>query len=327
MSVLRFAEDFSRLVMSYMKENLNLKKSKPNNVIVPLTNEQIAYTVHHVLRALGIKDSENDNDNEFETKDLNQGSDISKPIPIISKINDTENNENTYRSENRSHLAVTDSGLSFSDTSLKTNEKEAENSLNILQNEKKFISRSNPMICTIGRSDTFCKEDQKINDDIQEDVFENSFCSSLNDIFIQSLEEIRESAVNITLKIDDLKKQASKQTQQSYPNSLLNFNRTSTITKKGPTKIRRSLTTFSGTSVSSKTHVVEKEDTLPDRRKSTGGACSITPKKLSTKLDSSVSKLDGLYNKMSPSLIPKNPKYAHVKSTIPKPTFITKKKP
>ncbi|XP_050450344.1 uncharacterized protein LOC126850908 isoform X2 [Cataglyphis hispanica] len=297
MSVLRFAEDFSRLVMSYMKENLNLKKSKPNNVIVPLTNEQIAYTVHHVLRALGIKDSENDNDNEFETKDLNQGSDISKPIPIISKINDTENNENTYRSENRSHLAVTDSGLSFSDTSLKTNEKEAENSLNILQNEKK------------------------------EDVFENSFCSSLNDIFIQSLEEIRESAVNITLKIDDLKKQASKQTQQSYPNSLLNFNRTSTITKKGPTKIRRSLTTFSGTSVSSKTHVVEKEDTLPDRRKSTGGACSITPKKLSTKLDSSVSKLDGLYNKMSPSLIPKNPKYAHVKSTIPKPTFITKKKP
>lgn len=62
------------------------------------------------------------------------------------------------------------------------------------------------MICTIGRSDTFCKEDQKINNDTQEDVFENSFCSSLSDIFIQSLEEIRESAVNITLKIDDVKK-------------------------------------------------------------------------------------------------------------------------
>lgn len=62
------------------------------------------------------------------------------------------------------------------------------------------------MIYTIGRSDTFCKEDQKINNDIQEDVFENSFCSSLSDIFIQSLEEIRESAVNITLKIDDVKK-------------------------------------------------------------------------------------------------------------------------
>lgn len=64
---------------------------------MPLTNEQIAYTVHHVLRALGIKDSENDNDDEFETKDLNQRIDISEPIPIISKINDIENNENAYR--------------------------------------------------------------------------------------------------------------------------------------------------------------------------------------------------------------------------------------
>lgn len=62
------------------------------------------------------------------------------------------------------------------------------------------------MICAIGRSDTFCKEDQKINNDIQEDVFENSLSSSLSDNFMQSLEEIRESAVTITLKIDDLKK-------------------------------------------------------------------------------------------------------------------------
>lgn len=121
-------------------------------------------------------------------------------------------------------------------------------------------------------------------------------------------------------------------TKQPLSNGLLNFNRTSTIIKKGPTKIRRSLTTFSGPSVSSKLHVVEKEDTLVDRRKSTGGmAYNITPKKLgSTKMDYSISKLNGFCNKVSPGSIPKltkNPKYAHVKSTIPKPISITKKKP
>ncbi|XP_029669606.1 uncharacterized protein LOC115239294 isoform X1 [Formica exsecta] len=336
MSVLRFAEDFSQLVMRYMK-HLPLINNKPQNVIVPLTNEQITFTVHHVLRALGVKDSENDNDNDDDsmTNFMTSNKEIdTSPIPITSKINGIENNENASEpGQDGSQFAVTDSGFSLSDMSLKTIKKEAENTLNILQSEKKFISRSNPMICAIGRSDTFCKEDQKINNDIQEDVFENSLSSSLSDNFMQSLEEIRESAVTITLKIDDLKKQTSQQlTKQPLSNGLLNFNRTSTIIKKGPTKIRRSLTTFSGPSVSSKLHVVEKEDTLVDRRKSTGGmAYNITPKKLgSTKMDYSISKLNGFCNKVSPGSIPKltkNPKYAHVKSTIPKPISITKKKP
>ncbi|XP_070168054.1 uncharacterized protein [Polyergus mexicanus] len=340
MSVLRFAEDFSQLVMRYMK-HLPLINNKPQNVIVPLTNEQITFTVHHVLRALGVKESKNDNDDDDDSvtnfMTSNKEINVSPVDRITSKINGIENNEDACRSEpteDGSQFAITDSGFPLSDMSLKAIKKEEENTLNILQSEKKFISRSNPMICAIGRSDTFCKEDQKINNDIQEDVFENSLSSSLNDNFMQSLEEIRESAVIITLKIDDIKKQTSqqltKQPQQSLSSGLLNFNRTSTITKKGPTKIRRSLTTFSGPLVPSKLHVVEKEDTLADRRKSTGGmAYNVTPKKLgSTKMDYSISKLNVLCNKVSPGSIPKltkNPKYAHVKSTIPKPISITKK--
>lgn len=38
------------------------QKDSTKTVIVPLSNEQIAFTVHHVLRALGVKDGETDND-------------------------------------------------------------------------------------------------------------------------------------------------------------------------------------------------------------------------------------------------------------------------
>jgi len=93
------------------------------------------------------------------------------------------------------------------------------------------------------------------------------------------------------------------------------------------------MTTFSGSMLSSNLHIAEKEDNLINRRKSTGMANNIiTPKKLgSTKVDHSMSKLSEsvLYNKTSPGLIPKltkNPKYAHVKSTIPKPICLNKRK-
>ncbi|EFN62803.1 hypothetical protein EAG_09799 [Camponotus floridanus] len=335
MSVLRFAEEFSQLVMRYMKHMPLNNKSK--SVIVPLTNEQITYTIHHVLRALGIKNDDNENDDDSVANIVTSNKEVVSTDLISSKINGSQDNENTCRSQDE-FQSVTDSSLS--DTSLKAIEKETENSLNTLQSEKKFISRSNPSICVIGRSDTFvCKEDQKLNNDIQDDVFENnnnviSLHSQLNNNFLKSLAEIRESALNITLKIDDLKKQTfDKQSQRLLSNSLLNLNRTSTIIKKEPTKIRRSMTTFSGSILSPNLHIAEKEDNLTNRRKSTGMANNIiTPRKLgTTKVDHSMSKLSEsvLYNKTSPGLIPKltkNPKYAHVKSTIPKPIVCLNKR-
>lgn len=90
------------------------------------------------------------------------------------------------------------------------------------------------------------------------------------------------------------------------------------------------MTTFSGSTLSSNLHIAEKEDNLTNRRKSTGMANNIiTPRKLgTTKVDHSMSKLSEtvLYNKTSPGLIPKNPKYAHVKSTIPKPIICLNKR-
>ncbi|XP_072752738.1 uncharacterized protein [Anoplolepis gracilipes] len=332
MSVLRFAEDFSQLVMRYMKQ-VPLNNNKTKSVIVPLTSDQITFTIHHVLRALGIKDNENDDENDSVTNYVTSNKEIAL-TSMPPKIDGIEDNVNAYRSQEGSQ-SVTDS--SFSDVSLKAVEKETENSLNTLQSEKKLISRSNPAICVIGRSDTFvCKEEEKANNDMPEDVFENSLSSSSNNNFLQSLEEIREYVINITQKIDNLKRQTcqltTKQPQQLLSNSLLSLNRSPTIIKKGPAKIRRSMTTFSGTSASSKLHVVEKEDTLAGRRKSISGMASnstITPRKLEfLKADYSMSKLNDLNNnKASPSLVPKltkNPKYAHVKSTIPKPIFLNK---
>lgn len=343
MSVLRFAEEFSRLVMSYMKDIPPIKDST-KTVIVPLNNEQIAFTVHHVLRALGIKDGETNNNDDSSLSNLVSKTEIRYSIDSFSKVDlDEQEKENVYQDQSQLESQSESqpepqptiiNNTSFSDATFKIDGIKTENSLeNGLQSEKKYISRSNPALCvSVGRSDTFvCNEDHKTNTNIKENICQ----IPLNENILCFLEDLQKSVFDVAQKIDTLKKRAlsTKQSGQLFTSSYLNFNHT--MIKKEPIKIHRSMTTFSGSSsVSSKLQVTGKTDTLADRRKSTGGSsCGIlTPRKSgSPKLDNSRSSLiESLScNKLSPNFVPKlpkNPKYAHVKSTIPKPIPLVKKK-
>lgn len=71
------------------------QKNKSTTVIVPLTDDQIAFTVHHVLRALGVKGVDDDTDDDSVVNFITSNKDIAvaSAVSNISKINDIKNNE------------------------------------------------------------------------------------------------------------------------------------------------------------------------------------------------------------------------------------------
>lgn len=74
-------------------------QNKSKSVIIPLTHEQITFTIHHVLRALGVKndDNENDNDDDSVANVVISNKEVISTNLISSKINGTQDNENTCR--------------------------------------------------------------------------------------------------------------------------------------------------------------------------------------------------------------------------------------
>lgn len=73
------------------------QNNKSKSVIVPLTNEQITYTIHHVLRALGIKNDDNENDDDSVANVVTSNKEVVSTDLISSKINGSQDNENTCR--------------------------------------------------------------------------------------------------------------------------------------------------------------------------------------------------------------------------------------
>ncbi|XP_067211417.1 uncharacterized protein [Linepithema humile] len=301
-------------------------------------------TIYQVFSALGIQNC-NDNVNSLVKTPVNAIDIITPTAPIVLKNNRKQNDYDDFRSENS--LAITDFGFSASDISLTANEKEAESSLNELQDEKKSLSQSNPLIC-VSRSDTFVREKkQKANTNDDNDVFQDNFNNnetnySVHNNLLLSLNEVQKSIMNVVTKVERIKKQVypqvakqdnfnGKQTRRlgaSLSNGSFGLNHTPAMNKTNlSTTIRRSITVFSGTPTSSRSSSIDRENTC-DRRNSTGIAISGKLSE-SKKLGHSMSNLNlSLCNKVSSDSIPKrtkNPKYAHVQSTIPKP-IQTKKK-
>lgn len=222
-----------------------------------------------------------------------------------------------------------------------------------------FISRSSPAICvtSVGRSDTFVREDKNAAKSVsQDDLDKVSGSAEVNDEFLFSLNEVRQSALSVVTKLDNLKKVTveyeinnAKRNEVSliyrYPvfilqlafphsslvrrlsGSLSGLNRTP-CRMLAPTKIRRSNTALAGTPTSSKSLTTERED-LTDRRRSISGAAVLSSRKLNeaTRGRSVSSSNLSVFNNTTGSFArpAKNPKYAHVQSTIPKP-IATKRK-
>ncbi|XP_011877372.1 PREDICTED: uncharacterized protein LOC105567260 [Vollenhovia emeryi] len=346
MTVLKFAEEFTRLVLRYSR---SLPNNDPSNDM-PLNDEEIIFTIRHVLQVLSIKDV-----------DKNNNTANAVGIPETSLVDIKQESENTWRSEDVLSVC-TDDGASLTDTSPKVTENEQENFSGTLQDRKKFISQSNPAICiNISRSDTFVHEEsQKITED-QDNVFEDSIntetcdLSEISELLGASLNTIRESTMktttNITAKLDNiealLKQLFSKKlpkavtsstnwsqkmkinagNYQSLSNGHSSLRHTPITNKpKVSPNSRKSSSFLPRTSTSSKLSVKEN---ISARRKSTDGIRTNASAEISVKSKVSRSTLNmntlSPRTKTSPSSsaefqpkLTKNPKYAHINSIISK---------
>ncbi|XP_018371608.1 PREDICTED: uncharacterized protein LOC108766681 [Trachymyrmex cornetzi] len=357
MSVLNFAQEFSRLINRYTRTSS--PHNDVTNAVTPLTEEQIMSTIHHVLLVLIKKDVDKNNPLQV----CNNASAAATLKTSAVQMKQEPNIEDIFIFRPQDVRSVTtDEESSFSDISLKDIKKERENSFVILEKNVKFISRSNPAIYVnnnISRSDTFIREEhsKKTND---EDVFKDftdaerfgetdsssDLCQlSLNevrnsdissDLFHISLKEIRKSVMNIMTKLNHLEhsflqltRSPKEVTSKAQKSSLINsYSNSSGISIKTRTSLnnRKSNITSPKTPNSSKQFATK--DSVSERRKSTGAIGNITCVKKSnesTKVNqsSSVSNIDlSPYKPVGSSdyrpKFTKNPKYAHVRSTIPK---------
>ncbi|XP_071555386.1 uncharacterized protein [Temnothorax nylanderi] len=350
MAMGEFAEEFTRLIIRYTRIPVNDDLSKKPPLF--LSSGDLVFTIHHVLHALNIKGfySEAEKvEREMYLLKTSNGANAAD-IPETSVVTHNKHEFEQPDIEKTFQDVFTDDDASvFSDTS-KASKEEQENSVSTLQNGKKFISQSNPAICisNISRSDTFVREEsQQVNAEDQEDVFED-FTNEIemddlsSDNFQTLVSELQKSTRDIMVKLRNLerlpqlirsKKVTAKVNQPPVPSGHSSPHRTSTmnITKVLP-NIGRSSSAFPKIPTSPKLLTTESGN-ISARRKSTGGIGTKASigKSNKSKMDYSVTQNGSsnltllAHNKVSPGSsvefqpkFTKNPKYAHIQSTIPK---------
>ncbi|EZA46712.1 hypothetical protein DMN91_012275 [Ooceraea biroi] len=344
MNFLDFAEDFSRLIVRYTKTT-SISDDQSKDAPKPMTHEEITSIISTVLSALGIKSTD-------ITRVLeNSSADSSVNTTVFSTLAPSHRTSTISKQDDstRRLLASVESTLNsdFSNSCLlsEADETETKTSLNSSRNQDKFVSRSTPIIRVnnIGRSDTFvCEKDQQVTAD--DDVFEtvsNVEANSLNDSFLELFNEIQKSVLEL---LDKLKKQiylllaeSLDKLHKNYSSDRVcsNANQKSTSIRTNlPVAMHRSISAHSGTPTTSKLRPVGKEN-ISDRRKSVSNASAIKPEKSNKPakpIGRSLSNLNlSMCDNVNVSLTSttkfvKNPKYAHVQSTIPKPIRANNKK-
>ncbi|XP_018307975.1 uncharacterized protein [Mycetomoellerius zeteki] len=332
MSVLNFAQEFSHLINRYTRTSS--PHNDATNAITPLTEEQIVSTIYNVLLVLINKDK------NYLLSIFNNASVATIPETSVVQIKYEPNVEDIFIFRFQDVRSVTSEESSFCDISLKDIKKEQENPFNTLQNDKKFISRSNPAIYVnnISRSDTFVRE-VHLKETNDEDVFKDrtgdltdTEIDLPSDLFYESLKEIRKSVMNIMTKLNHLEQSFSQLTKspkevtiKAQKSFLVNNSSNGISIKIGTSVDNRPSTASSKTPNSSKQHTTDNKSSF-ERRKSTGAIGNATPVRKSgesIKVCNSISSVDlSPYKPVRSSdyrpKFTKNPKYAHIQSTIPK---------
>ncbi|XP_014474367.1 PREDICTED: uncharacterized protein LOC106744260 [Dinoponera quadriceps] len=334
MNVMSFAQEFSSLVIRYTKDplpNPSPDNNQPANT--PLTKQEVANVVSNVLATLlGISDIAACSSVKTPTTGI---AGATPATPVVHNINRDENDRSACRFSSQD-IQETPRNRGASTTESSIDKKTEKTTLEVFQDGKKFISRSSPAICVtnIGRSDTFVLEEhqaaeaagdlKKLNDPFAK--------ADLTDVLLQSLNEARMSAINFIAKLDDVKKQAFPESfaqplnTRRLSTSDTNYGRTSI-----PARMRRSISDFPGTPTSSRSLSTGSQDAVDKRKNSGHASVDATSRKLSlvAPVTRSVSNLNlSSSNKSFDSGRPtKNPKYAHVQSTIPKPISSKRKAP
>lgn len=197
--------------------------------------------------------------------------------------------------------------------------------------DTKMISRSTPAIhvTKAGKSDTFIREQQNSSRPFNEN---DASMIELRRI-LKKIDELRECANNVVTRIDDVKKDVCPQSTKPIRrlSSIGGLSRTSTLVRPlPPTKMRRSSSGIPGTPTSSKLNsTIEKsmkteKSTISTKRSSMAVVSTSRSPNSNGPQKSTATATATVIMKKSPCTT-KNPKYAHVQSTIPKSTTTKRK--
>ncbi|XP_076285089.1 uncharacterized protein LOC143211368 [Lasioglossum baleicum] len=339
MNHVRFAEEFSLFLRRWMTPVTN-----EDGTSAPLlTNQQIASAIHNVEQVLlGVNLAMPD---YSSVKTPATGIAVCTPsAPMIQKSSlDTPNTSlGRYRSLDTLMAEDKDAATKVEELASKSQEE-----MDIDENtgnettieEMKFISRSSPAIhvTKIGKSDTFIREEEKAKVDADQTI-SNTFIeadASANELqrILKKFDELRDCASNVVSRIDDVKKEVCPQSTKpirrlSSIGGFPGLGRTSTLIRPmPPTKLRRSSAGIPGTPTSSKLNSgmkVEKSTICTRRSISVTSTVRSPNATIQQPKNRSPSTTTTVLMKKSP-ITTKNPKYAHVQSTIPKPTTTKRK--
>ncbi|CAK9812878.1 hypothetical protein ANTPLA_LOCUS7577 [Anthophora plagiata] len=345
MSVVKFAEEFTQLLARWTRPVPTNEDGK-DNLTIPLTNQQLLNAVQSILDTmLGVSLQAPD---YSSTTTPATGIIVCTPnAPVVSKTYLDQSNGPLARSlDTLTSLRQTNNNVNMLGyeplSSSRSQEKidvEEDEGAESTPKDKKMISRSSPAIhISVSRSETFIREEEekgaskKANNQESDDVFSKNDFTICEDkmksqMFLHKLASLRESVLNVLAKIDDVKEEVCPQSTRHIRRlssiGTSGINRTGSMKRPiQPPKLRRSSTGLPGTPTSSKSNAtlpVNKTESAA-RRKSISATTihiskqsKISPNRSPALTSSTKKKLMSSGDKPA-----RNPKYAHVQSTIPK---------
>ncbi|XP_031836016.1 uncharacterized protein LOC116428482 [Nomia melanderi] len=319
MDALKYAQEFTTFLSRWTRPVLNADGSSTP----PLTNQQLYNTTQDVLKVMLGMNIQMPDYSSMHTPSTKIA--VCTPsAPYVSKSNLELINTSLGRSlDTLTAIADDNNGKTEVEESISKSQEKLnveENSENKLTpNEKKFISRSSPAIhvtCT-GKSGTFV-----LDDETETGAVLGAESSPFNlEKISKIMDSVRANASDIISKMDDIRKDLfPQQTKPIRRLSSIGTNRSTTLTRPNPPpKLRRSSSVFTGTPTSSKLSTTEQDSIVARRKSLAVGSLSINQAK-SSPANRSPS-VAGTAPKKLPLAVGKplkNPKYAHVQSTIPK---------
>ncbi|XP_015436862.1 PREDICTED: uncharacterized protein LOC107192173 isoform X1 [Dufourea novaeangliae] len=341
MNAVKFAEEFTQLLCRWTRTVTN----EDGSSAPLLTNKQLLKIIQDVIQVMhGV--SLQILDYSTITTPTTGIAVCTPTAPVVAKLDLHQNNTSISRFRSLDTLIMLNESNDHK-PDIKEEASKNEEKLDIdeirecdtLPEDRKFISRSSPAIhvSSVARSNTFVYEEDEKNeanrvaDRKESNVFhqnETSVCDLQK--FLKKVNSLRDCASDILSKIDDLKQDVLPQPTKhirrlSSMGGFPGVNRTSSLMRSiPPPKPRRSVSDFPGTPTSSKLNptITTKENIASGRSKSSENfqkPPKITLSNRSPSFSVPFTKKSPLDN-IKPS---KNPKYAHVQSTIPKASTVT----
>ncbi|CAK9827412.1 hypothetical protein ANTRET_LOCUS5107 [Anthophora retusa] len=346
MSVVKFAEEFTQLLVRWTRP-VSTNEDGKDNLTMPLTNQQLLNAMQSILdMMLGVSLQAPD---YSSTTTPATGIIVCTPnAPVVSKLYMDQSSGPLARfrsldtltslcqmNNNVNMLGYEPLLSSRSQEKIDVGEDEGAEST---PKDRKMISRSSPAIhISVSRSETFIREEEEKEASKEANNQENDNVFSKNDFticedkmksqtFLHKLASLRESVLNVLAKIDDVKEEVCPQSTRHIRRlssiGTSGSNRTGSIKRPiQPPKLRRSSTGLQGTPTSSKSNAtlpVNKTESSARRKSISANTIHTKQSKISPNRSPALTSSTKKKLMSSGDKPARNPKYAHVQSTIPK---------